>query len=103
MPVVSLKIPQEAQQDVILCIDMMRTNDFSFLTTISRQVLYQTTEWVPNKTSKTYRSALDNIFRLYNLPGFRTNNIHSDNEYRSLMQELESVYEVNTNPSKTQE
>jgi hypothetical protein len=61
-PVVSdyIKIPPEliqAQQDVVLCMDTMYINGMSFLTTISRHIMYRTTEWVPNKTAKAYRSA----------------------------------------------
>jgi hypothetical protein len=107
-PVVSdyIKIPPEliqAQQDVVLCMDTMYINGMSFLTTISRHIMYRTTEWVPNKTAKAYRSALDNVFRLYNLAGFRIRSIHCDNEYRSLMQELETIYEVKMNYSNAQE
>ena len=107
-PVVSdyIEIPPEliqAQQDVVLCMDTMYINGMSFLTTISRHIMYRTTEWVPNKTAKAYRSALDNVFRLYNLAGFRIRSIHCDNEYRSLMQELETIYEVKMNYSNAQE
>jgi hypothetical protein len=107
-PVVSdyIKIPSEliqAQQDVVLCMDTMYINGTSFLTTISRHIMYCTTEWVPNKTAKAYRSALDNVFWLYNLAGFRIRSIHCDNKYRSLMQELEIIYEVKMNYSNDQE
>jgi hypothetical protein len=37
---------------------------------------------------------LDNVFRVNNMAGFKIKSIHCDNEYRSLMQELESIYEV---------
>jgi hypothetical protein len=107
-PVVSdyIKIPPEliqAQQDVVLCMDTMYINGMSILTTISRHIMYRTTEWVPNKTAKAYRSALDNVFWLYNLAGFRIRSIHCDNEYRSLMQELEIIYEIKMNYSNAQE
>jgi hypothetical protein len=67
LPVVSdyIEIPRalmEAQRDVVLCMDTMNINGLSFLTTISRNLMYRTTEWVPNKTSNSYRSALDNVF-----------------------------------------
>ena len=93
----------QAQQDVILCMDTMQINGLYFLTTVSRNIMYRTTEWVPNKTAKAYRSALDNVFRVYNMAGFKIKSIHCDNEYRSLMQELESIYEVKMNYASAQE
>jgi hypothetical protein len=65
--------------------------------------MYRTTEWVPNKTAKAYRSALDNVFRIYNMAGFKIKCIHCDNEYCPLMQELESTYEVKMNYASAQE
>ena len=108
VPVVSdyIEIPREliqAQQDVILCMDTMQINGLYFLTTVSRNIMDRTTEWVPNKTAKAYRSALDNVFRVYNMAGFKIKSIHCDNEYRSLMQELESIYEVKMNYASAQE
>jgi hypothetical protein len=101
-----MKIPPEliqAQQDVVLCMDTMYINGMSFLTTISQHIMYRTTEKVPNKTAKDYRSALDTVFRLYNLAGFKIWSIHCDNEYCSLMQELETIYEIKMNYSNAQE
>jgi hypothetical protein len=53
--------------------------------------MYWTTKWIPNQTSKSYRSALDNVFLLYNLAGFNIKYIYCDNEYQSLMNELQEV------------
>jgi hypothetical protein len=74
--------------------DTMQINGLYFLTTVSRNIMYRTTEWAPNKTAKAYWSAMDNLFRVYNMAGFKIKSIHYDNEYCSLMQELESIYEV---------
>jgi hypothetical protein len=73
VPVVSdyIDIPEEliqAQQDVILCMDTMQINSLFFLTTVSKKIMYRTT----------------------------------DNEYRPLMQELESTYEVKMNYASAQ-
>jgi hypothetical protein len=83
--------------------DTMKINGISFLTTISRNIMYRTTEWIPNQTSKSYRSALDNVFRLYNLAGFNIKYIHCDNEYQSLMNELQEAYNVRMNYANAQE
>jgi hypothetical protein len=43
----------------------MKINGLSLLTTIPRNLMYQTTEWVPNQTSESYRSTLGKIFHIY--------------------------------------
>jgi hypothetical protein len=43
------------------------------------------------------------VFRVYTMAGFKIKSIHCDNEYRSLMQELESIYEVKMNYASAQE
>jgi hypothetical protein len=83
--------------------DTMQINGLYFLTTASRNIMFRTTEWVPNKTAKACRSELDNVFRVYNMTVFKIKSIHCDNECRSLMQELESIYEVQMNYTSTQE
>jgi hypothetical protein len=93
----------QAQQDVILWMDTMQINGLFFLTTVSRNIMYRTMEWVPNKTARAYRSALDNVFCVYNMAGFKNKRIHCDSECRSLMQELESIHEVQMNYASAQE
>jgi hypothetical protein len=56
IPVVSdhIEIPTELinnHQDISLCMDGMMINALVFLTTILRNTMYRTTEWVPRKTS----------------------------------------------------
>lgn len=107
-PVVSdyIEIPRqlyENHQEVVLCMDTMKINGIPFLTTVSRHIMYRTAEWVQNQTSQAYRSVLDNVFRLYNIAGFRITTIHCDNEYKSLMGELEDVYGVAVNYASAQE
>jgi Reverse transcriptase (RNA-dependent DNA polymerase) len=107
-PVVSdyIDIPPELidnHQQVVLCMDGMKINGVSFLTTISRNIMYRTTEWIPNKTSQAYRSVLDNVFRIYNRAGFKIKTIICDNEFRPLMDELQDVYHVTMNYANPQE
>jgi hypothetical protein len=92
-PVVSdyIEIPSELidnHHNVTLCIDTIKINGLSFLTTISRNIMYRTVEWVENKTPKSYRSALSNVFRIYNRAGFKIQTIQCDNEYQPLMSTL---------------
>jgi hypothetical protein len=108
LPVVSdyIKIPRElleAQCDITLFMDTMKINGISFLTTISQNIMYRTTEWIPNQTSKAYRSALNNVFCLYNLAGFIFRYVHCDNEYQTLINELQEAYNVRMNYTNVQE
>jgi hypothetical protein len=99
VPVVKdyIEIPNElitAHQDVVLCMDGMKINGVPFLTTISRNIMYRTTEWIPNQTPQAYRSVLDNVFRIYNLADFKITTILCDNEFQPLMNELAEIYNV---------
>ena len=83
--------------------DSMKINGVPFLTTVARNIMYRTAEWIPKQTSKTYRSVLDTVFRLYNHAGFQITKIHCDNEFRPLMNELQDNYNITMNYSNPQE
>jgi hypothetical protein len=83
--------------------DGMVINGVPFLTTISRNIMYQTAEWIPHKTPEAYRSVLDNIFRTYNQAGVWITIIHCDNEFRPLMDQLQNTYNVQMNYANPQE
>ena len=98
-------IPREIidmHQNITLCMDGMKVNGIPFLTTISRNIMYRTAEWVQNQTPQAYRSVLDNVFSKYNHAGFRITTIHCDNEFQPLMAELKDVYTVTINFSNPQ-
>ena len=66
-PVVSdyIEVPRELikhHYNKTLCIDGMKINCITFLTIISRSIMYRTAEWVQHQTSRVYRSVLDNVF-----------------------------------------
>ena len=108
IPVVDdyVEIPKElleAQQEVTLCIDGMKVNGLSFLTTISRNIYYRTAQWVQNHTSEVYHDALVRVFRIYNTSGFRITKIHCDNEFRSLLEPLAREFRVEMNYANPQE
>ena len=108
-PVVSdyIEIPKELMynhQNIILCMDGMKINGVVFLTTISRNIMYRTAEWIQHQTPEAYRSVLDNVFRTYNHGGgFQITTIHCDNEFRPLMNQLQDVYNVRINFANPQE
>jgi hypothetical protein len=107
-PVVSdyIEIPTEIvdnHHNVTLCMDTIKINGVYFLTTISRSIMYRTFEWVESQTPKSYRSALNNVFRIYNRAGFKIKTIHCDNEYQPLIGILQDEFEVAMNYASPQE
>jgi hypothetical protein len=65
--------------------------------------MYCTAEWLPNQSAESYRSVLDNVFRIYNIAGFRITSIHCDNEFQLLLSELQDIYNVRMNYATPQE
>jgi hypothetical protein len=107
-PVVSdnIDIPKKLvdnHANVTLCIDGMKINGLTFPTTVSRNIMYRTAEWVPNQTSQAYRSVLDNVFSIYNRAGFQITIINCDNEFQPLVHELQDVYNVSMYYANPQE
>jgi Reverse transcriptase (RNA-dependent DNA polymerase) len=101
-----IEVPKEliaTHQNVTLCMDGMNINGIPFLTTVSRNLMYRTAEWIPNQSAQSYRSVLDNVFRIYNRAGFKITTIHCDNEFQPLLDELQSVYNVKMNYANPQE
>ena len=101
-----VEVPKELinnHQNVTLCVDIMNINGLSFLTTISRKIMYRTTEFIPSQSVKDYRSALDTVFQIYNQAGFKITTIHCDNEFQPIMKEMEKVYGVRMNYANPQE
>ena len=65
-----IEIPKaliRAQRKVTLCMDGMKVNGQSFLTTISRKIMYRTAQWVKNQTAAVYLDALTQVFRVNDL------------------------------------
>jgi hypothetical protein len=79
-----IEVPKELiynHQHIILCMDGMVINGVPFLTTISRSIMYCTTECIPHKTPEGYRSVLNNVFHTYSKAGFQITFIDCDNEF----------------------
>jgi hypothetical protein len=53
-----IEIPRElitAQYSVTLCLDGMKVNDISFLTTISKNLMYRTAQYIQRSLASVYR------------------------------------------------
>jgi hypothetical protein len=49
------------QTDIILCINGMKVNGLSFLTTISKNICYQTAQFIASKSISLYKEALKEV------------------------------------------
>lgn len=101
-----IEIPQElldTQRDVILCADGMKVNGLPFLTTVSRNLMYRTAQWISSQTLDVYKQAFGQVIAIYNRGGFKIRCIHVDNEFRPLMDSLNMQYNVEMNFTNPQE
>jgi hypothetical protein len=77
-----IDIPQELmskQQNIMLCIDGIKVNGLTFLTTISKNLCYWTAQYIESKSIRAYEEALKDIINLYNKAGFKITEITCDN------------------------
>ena len=86
-----IEIPSELytkNSEITLYIDTMFVNEQAFLTTISRGVMYRTAKWMSKRTAPEYRSALDEVFTLYNNRDMVVARIHCDSEFRKVLDDI---------------
>ncbi len=86
-----IKIPRElisSQCSVTLCLNGMNINDISFMTTISKNLMYRTAWYIQRPLASIYRKCLQQVLRIYTLGGFCMTTIHCDNEFCPLMDPL---------------
>ncbi|KAI2512474.1 Reverse transcriptase (RNA-dependent DNA polymerase) [Fragilaria crotonensis] len=101
-----IEIPKEliaTQRNVTICMDGMKVNGLSFLTTVSRNIQYRTAQYVKHQTADIYREVLGQIFRVYNAGGFQVTIIRCDNEFRPLIEPLADEFHVAMNFANAQE
>ena len=95
-PVVAdvVKIPKAMKKElkhVELCVDVMYIQGLTFLTTISKKICYRTIEYVVDRSEDSLMSALDNVFRIYNLNGFVISKMFADPEFVELKPTLADI------------
>ena len=99
LPVVHdyIEIPPELKlkhRKVTLCMDTCFVNEIPFLNTISRHIMYRTTNELENRTVASYRSALDDVFGKYNAAGFTIGCIHCDIEFKPVMDKIKAALKI---------
>jgi hypothetical protein len=101
-----IKIPPELtvkQQDVTLCINGMKVNGLSFLTTISKNICYRTAQFITSKSISLYKEALKEVIQVYNKAGFKISKIRADNEFRPLKETMLEHFGIKLNFANPQE
>ena len=58
------------QKDGDLCFDIMYVNSLTFLTTVSKCILYRTLFYIPSREIPDILSGLDQVMQLYKKAGF---------------------------------
>jgi hypothetical protein len=76
------------QYSVTLCLDGMKVNSISFLTTILKNLMYQTAQYIQHSLASIYPKCLQHVLQIYTLGGFCITTIHCDNEFCPLMDPL---------------
>jgi hypothetical protein len=70
---------------------------------ISRKKLYRTTEYMQIKNLKAYRTILETVIQFYNRAGFRITIKDFDNEFQTIMKNIENIYGISMNYASSQE
>ena len=87
-----IEIPRElikAHKGVILCADIMFINEVPFLVTMSKNIQFITSRYLPNKKKESLLEAFDATFIKYNKAGFVIKELHADPEFECIEQEME--------------
>jgi demethoxyubiquinone hydroxylase (CLK1/Coq7/Cat5 family) len=72
----------EIQQDLIVSMDGLEVNSLKFLSTISHELYYRTTQYITRTPVKSvYKVCMDELLAVYKKGGFKITEIHCDNEF----------------------
>ena len=91
------------QEQVILCMDAIKVNRLTFLTTTSRNIQYQTAQYVVSILITIYKKALKEIIQQYNKAGFKIIKISSNNKFQPLKDMLYNKIRINLDLANLQE
>ena len=83
--------------------DIMFVNGLPMLTCIDRSIRFRSLITMENRTKPTIYKALDKVLRLYNKAGFNIKDIHCDQEFKSMMDDIADDMDVVMNYATTDE
>ncbi len=95
-----IEIPRElitTQYSVTLCLDGMKVNDISLLTMISKNLMYQTVQYIQPPLASIYHKSLQQVLQIYTLGGFCVTMIHCDNKFCPLIDPFTLKFGIQVN------
>ena len=101
-----IEIPKELYDNcsrIQLHMDVFYVNGLGFLATIGHPVYYRTCVPLEETTGKSLYKALDKTLRTYNRGGFKVRSIECDNEFKSIMDDVEDGLGVKMNYTNAQD
>ncbi|MGL5934310.1 MAG: hypothetical protein ACRCZI_01655, partial [Cetobacterium sp.] len=102
----TIEIPIELktkQYKVTLAIDTFYVNSMPFFHTISENIVYRTTQWVPSRKIESYQECLHTVFKIYRKAGFKIVMICADMEFEQLLANMHEEYDFLPNIASAQE
>ena len=73
---------------ITLCIDIFYVDKITFLTTISRKILFMTVENITNRKLPTIYNSIKKVIHIYRARGFRVHFVLADNEFKGLRADI---------------
>ena len=86
----SIELPDELmdlQKEVTVSLDGMEINSVKFMTTIAHDLYYRTAQYISDSVKSQYEKVLNELYTVYKNGDFNIEEIHCDNEFRSVMTE----------------
>ena len=83
-----IEIPPELlriNEDIVLSIDGLSVNSLKFLTTVSHDVFYRTSQYISDAIAQNYEDCMQEVYDIYKQGGFTVTEIHCDNEFHKAM------------------
>ena len=71
-------------KEVTICCDLMHRNGISFLSTISRHIMFATGNMIKNRKVENIAEGVTQVHKLYLQRGFNITHIHNDCEFKPL-------------------
>ena len=81
----------------------MYVNGLTFLTTVSKHILYRTSFFIPTREIPDIMTGLDKVMTLYKQAGFKVTTIYGDKEFKPLEDIIFQKYHSTLNCSCAQE
>jgi hypothetical protein len=77
--------------DVTLCMDFLYVQGMCFLHSISRTIAFRTLSHVTSRGKRTILDEFRRILRLYQPRGFRVRDVHADNEFECIRDDIRPI------------